>query len=75
MQNNPLISVFIPSYNAARYVPDAIESVLAQSYRPLETHVIDDGSTDDTVSVLEKYRSSIRYFRQPNVGIKCACFS
>jgi glycosyltransferase involved in cell wall biosynthesis len=68
MQNHPLISVIIPSYNAARYLPQAIESVLAQSYRPFEILVIDDGSTDDTVSVLEKYRSSIRYFRQPNGG-------
>ena len=45
MANCPLVSVVIPSYNAARYVPCAIESVLEQSYCPIEINVIDATAT------------------------------
>jgi glycosyltransferase involved in cell wall biosynthesis len=68
MTDRPLVSVIIPAYNAARFVAQAVESVLAQSYRPVEILVIDDGSTDDTARVLEPYRDAIRYIRQPNGG-------
>src|SRR5688572_15366487 len=68
MTESPLVSVVIPAYNAARFLPRAVESVLNQSYRPLEVTVIDDGSTDDTARVLEPYRGAIHYLRQPNGG-------
>lgn len=68
MIKQPLVSVIIPCYNAARFVVPAVESVLAQSYRPVEVIVVDDGSTDDTARVLEPYQKAIRYIGQPNGG-------
>jgi len=62
------VSVVIPAYNSARYIAQTIESVLKQSYRPFEIIVVDDGSTDDTRSVLEKYRDWIIYIHQENAG-------
>jgi glycosyltransferase involved in cell wall biosynthesis len=68
MIEHPLVSVVIPTYNAARFLVDAIDSVLAQTYQPLEVLVVDDGSTDDTARVLEPYGGRIRYIRQTNGG-------
>ena len=66
------VSVIIPSYNSARYVVVAVESVLAQTYRDFEILVIDDGSTDDTKEVLKKYGQSICYLYKPNGGVSNA---
>lgn len=68
----PTVSVVIPTYNYARYVGDAIDSVLAQTVPPLEVVVIDDGSTDDTPTVLAKYGDRIRAIRQENQGLSAA---
>lgn len=65
------VSVVIPAYNAAEYLPDAIESVLAQTYSNYEIIVVDDGSTDHTLEALQPYLSQVRYVRQPNLGV-CA---
>lgn len=67
----PLVSLVVPSYNVERYVADAIESALAQTYRPLEIVVIDDGSTDGTAAVVEGYRDreEVRYIYQENRGL------
>ena len=62
------VSVVIPAYNCARYIGETLESVLKQSYRPCEIIVVDDGSTDDTQRVLEKYRNHIIYIHQENAG-------
>lgn len=51
----PLATVWIPSYNYGRFLPDAIESVLAQTHRELELIVWDDGSTDDSFEIAERY--------------------
>ena len=55
MNDQPLVSVVIPTYNYARYVGDTVQSILAQSYPNLEVIVINDGSTDDTLDVLKKF--------------------
>jgi len=59
----PLVSVVIPTYNSARWLPLALESVWAQTYRPFEVIVIDDGSTDDTLDILEGYGARLRFMR------------
>jgi len=68
----PKVSVIIPTYNRAKYLCEAIDSVLAQTYKDYEIIVVDDGSTDDTKKVLAKYGSSIRYYCQENSGIAVA---
>lgn len=68
MPADPLVSVIIPTYNRARLVPGAIDSVLGQTYRNLELILVDDGSTDDTAEVLAGYGDKIRVVRQKNAG-------
>ena len=67
----PLISVVIPCYNQARFLDEAIESVLAQSYPHFEVAVIDDGSTDNAEEVAARY-AWVRYIRQENGGLAAA---
>ena len=63
------VSVIIPTYNSARFLTDAIDSVLAQTFKDFEVIVIDDGSTDETESLILKYGSALRYIRQENRGV------
>ncbi len=65
----PLVSVIIPVYNHGRYLAEAIDSVLAQSYTPLEIIVVNDGSTDETPRVAEAYGDKIAYYYKPNAGL------
>lgn len=62
------VSVIIPTYNCSAYVGEAVESVLAQSYRDFELIVIDDGSTDETAQTLQAYGDRLHYVRQENQG-------
>jgi glycosyltransferase involved in cell wall biosynthesis len=71
-QNKPLVSVIIPVYNCERYLAEAINSVLAQTYRQHEIIVVDDGSTDDSANVAERYASAVRYCHQSHAGIGAA---
>jgi glycosyltransferase involved in cell wall biosynthesis len=66
--NPPLISCIVPVYNGERYLGEALESILAQTYRPLEIIVADDGSTDGTAAVAATYGDQVRYLRQENAG-------
>lgn len=69
----PSVSVLIPSYNCARYLPETIESVLAQSFRDFELVILDDRSSDSSNEVLERYArrdERIRYrLNERNLGL------
>jgi glycosyltransferase involved in cell wall biosynthesis len=68
----PTVSVIIPTYNHAPFLPEALESVFAQTCSPLEAIVVDDGSTDKTAEVLRMYEGRVRVLRQPNRGVAAA---
>ncbi len=68
----PLVSVIMPAFNSARFVAQAIESVLAQTYPSFELIVINDGSTDETEQILVPYEHQIRLIHQPNQGASVA---
>jgi glycosyltransferase involved in cell wall biosynthesis len=64
----PLVSVIIPTHDSARFIAQAVQGVLAQTYGDYELIVIDDGSRDDTREVLQPFAGHIRYHRQDNRG-------
>ncbi len=66
--SRPLVSIITPTYNRAGYLAETIESVLGQEYPHLEYIVLDDGSTDETSAVVEKYRSRLSFHSRANVG-------
>ncbi len=71
----PTVSIIVPAYNLARYLPAALDSALAQRPHldgPLEVLVIDDGSQDETPEVLARYGDRIRAVRQRNGGLRSA---
>ena len=69
----PRVSICIPCFNAERYVAEALESVLAQTYPDLEVIVVDDGSSDGSWAILQDYeRHGMRIIRQANAGAPAA---
>ena len=70
-ETRPLVSVVIPCYDQARFLGQAIESVLAQCYPCREIIVVDDGSPDQAGTVAACY-PEVRYLRQPNQGVSAA---
>jgi glycosyltransferase involved in cell wall biosynthesis len=75
LRENLLVSVLTANYNYARYLPEAIESVLAQSYTNFELIVCDDGSTDESCSLVEHYARRdprIKLIRKANGGVASA---
>jgi len=69
---DPVVSVIIPCYNQGRYLADAIDSVLGQTYSRTEVVVVDDGSTDCTSEVAMRYRDRLHYLHQRNAGPSAA---
>src|SRR5688572_17270136 len=59
MSFTPLVSVLINNYNYARFLPDAIESALNQTYPAIEVIVVDDGSTDESAAVIQRFGTRI----------------
>src|SRR4028118_1349040 len=70
--STPQVSVIIPAYNGDRYIAQAVESVISQTYKNWEIIVVDDGSTDDTRQALQPYFDRIRYVYQENQGVAAA---
>lgn len=68
----PLVSVIIPNYNYARYVREAVDSVLAQTYPNIEIIVVDDGSKDESKEILQNYGDKIKLIFQKNQGVSAA---
>ena len=67
----PTISIMLCAYNASRYIREAIDSILAQTYNDFECVIVDDGSTDDTLEIIQSYRDSrIRTIACPHNYIK-----
>ena len=74
-QKNPLVSVIIPVYNVAPYLPEALDSVIQQTYNNLEILIIDDGSMDESGEICDRYSltdSRIIIFHQENKGLSAA---
>lgn len=66
------VSVLIPAYNASLYLSECLDSILAQTYNDMQIVVIDDGSTDDTLSIARRYSladSRVEVYTQPNQGV------
>jgi glycosyltransferase involved in cell wall biosynthesis len=72
MLQQPSVSVIIATYNRARYLAEAIDSVLSQRFRSFELIIVDDGSTDDTQELLRSYGDRLRFYRQENRGPSAA---
>ena len=70
--DHPRVSVALPVHNCERYVAEAIESILAQTFTDFEFLIVDDGSTDGTLPILNRFAardSRIRVISRPNTGI------
>lgn len=71
--NMSTVSIIIPAYNQGRYLGDAIQSALSQTYRAIELIIVNDGSTDRTGEVVESFHDRrIRYMSQDNLGLSAA---
>ena len=66
------VSIILPTFNRARYLPAALDSLLGQSLPAAELIVVNDGSSDETSAVLAPYRNRIVYLAQPNAGKSAA---
>lgn len=70
-----LVSVIVPMRNAAPFIVETLESIVASTYRPIEVIVMDDGSTDDSLRVAKEFAKAhpeIRILSQPNAGVSAA---
>jgi glycosyltransferase involved in cell wall biosynthesis len=70
IHDDPLVSVIVPCYNGATFLEEAIRSALAQSYPQVEIIVVDDGSTDNSSEIAQRF--PVRYIAQPNSGLSHA---
>ncbi len=66
--NRPKVSVIMPNYNNSKYIGEAIDSVLNQTYKDFELIVIDDGSTDNSLEVIDRYKDKLRLVKLAHIG-------
>lgn len=73
-ESNPAVSIVVPAYNAAKYIYSCMDSILGQTNRDFELIVVDDGSTDSTLTALESYSNDlrVRIVHQENSGVSVA---
>ena len=64
----PLVSIVTPTFNQASFLEQTINSILSQDYPFIEYIVINDGSTDETAYILEKYKNRLKFVNQKNLG-------
>lgn len=71
LSKQPLVTVYITNYNYSTYIKQSVDSVLNQKFRDFEIIIIDDGSTDDSKSIIEKYKNNpkVRIVYQQNKGL------
>jgi glycosyltransferase involved in cell wall biosynthesis len=72
-EGRPLVSIVILCHNYGRFLAEAIESALDQTYPNLEILVLDDGSTDDSLEVAGRYADRVRILSHPNMGVERTC--
>lgn len=71
--STPVVTVLMPAYNAGKFIKEAIQSVLAQSFADFELLIVDDGSSDDTIAVIQSFTDPrIKYIQQLHRGIASA---
>lgn len=72
MENSGLVSVVIPVYNSEKFLKNSIDSILEQTYDDLEIIAVDDGSTDNSLKILQEYHDKISIISQSNQGLSSA---
>lgn len=75
MKNDVLVSVIVPVYNVEKYLHECIDSIIAQTYKNIEILLIDDGSTDKSSSICDKWQKKdnrIKAYHQENLGVSAA---
>lgn len=70
---NPLVSCIVPTYNGERFLAEALDSILAQTYGPIEIVLVDDGSTDNTRAIVDSYGERVQYIYKEHTGIPATC--
>lgn len=69
----PTVSVIIPVFNGSLFIAEALDSIWAQAYEPIDVICVDDGSTDDTIAILEQMRNPrLRIIQQAHLGVATA---
>ena len=71
----PLVSVIVPMYNAAPFIGDTLESIIASTYRPIEVIIVDDGSTDESLCLAQffaQHQPEVQVLTQANAGVSAA---
>ncbi len=68
----PKVSIIIPAFNAANFLPETLDSVLNQTLKADEIFLVDDGSTDGTPDIARSYRAHVQYLHQENQGVAAA---